>query len=153
MRCLYPLLLLAGCAAPAAESTPVSAPRLAASAELLSRWGRDLDRTNPLPAHPRPTLVRERWRSLNGPWQFEFGNPTQPPPFGRQLAGEILVPFAPESRLSGVEEHQPHLWYRRFLEIPTGWRRDRVLLHFGAVDWEAEVWVNGRPLALSLIHI
>lgn len=85
---------------------------------------------------------------MNGPWQFEFGNPTQPPPFGRQLAGEILVPFAPESRLSGVEEHQPHLWYRRHFEVPTGWRRDRVLLHFGAVDWEAEIWVNGRPLAM-----
>ena len=144
-------LLLAACAASPGDASspersgPVGAPRDRAS---LTRWGRDLDREAPLPAYPRPTLVRQRWHSLNGPWQFEVAREGQPPPFGRDLESTILVPFAPEAPLSGVGKHHPRFWYRRTFRVPTGWRRDRILLQFGADDWEAEVWVNGRRLAL-----
>lgn len=143
---LTPLVLLAACIAPTEPDVPEPTP--AASGVTLTRWGQALDREAPLPEYPRPSLVRQRWRSLNGPWQFEPRIPSQPLPFDRELSGEILVPFPPESVLSGVEAHHEHLWYKRDFDVPTGWRSDRVLLHFGAVDWEAEVWVNGRRLAL-----
>ena len=143
---LTPLLLLAACAAPTEPDVPEPTP--AASGGTLTRWGQALDREAPLPEYPRPSMVRQRWRSLNGPWQFEPRTPSQPLPFDRELSGEILVPFPPESVLSGVKAHHEHLWYKRDFDVPTGWRSDRVLLHFGAVDWEAEVWVNGRRLTL-----
>lgn len=145
--CWTPLLLVP-VLLPACRSSGENPGDPGAPPAGLTRWGRDLDRARPLPDHPRPTLVRERWRNLNGTWQFEPGAPGQPPPFDRNLRREVLVPFPVESVLSGVGEHHPHLWYRRSFEVPSGWRGDRVLLHFGAVDQEAEVWVNGRRLAL-----
>lgn len=123
---------------------PIEDPARAA----WTRWGRTVDPERPRADYPRPSLVRERWVNLNGRWQFEPGRPTQPPPFDRELLGSIVVPFAPEAPLSGVEEHHEHLWYKRRFQVPTGWHRDRLLIHFGAVDWQAEVWVNGRRLAL-----
>ena len=112
-------------------------------APLATRWGLALDPEAPLPEYPRPTLVRRRWLNLNGTWQFEAAPGVQPPPLGRELEGEVLVPFPLESALSGVGEAPEHAWYKRTFKLPKGWRGDRVLLHFGAVDWEAEVWVNG----------
>ena len=145
MRPLTPIsiLLLAACSAPAGGGSaelPGEGP-----GPRVTRWGTELDPERILPEYPRPTLVREQWRNLNGRWQFEVGGELQPPPQDRDLTGEILVPFPVESDLSGVGEHHPRLWYKRQFEIPEGWRRDRVLLHFGAVDWECEVWVNGIP--------
>lgn len=103
----------------------------------------------PRPEHPRPQWIRQDWINLNGPWSFEV----DPGRSGRErglvrgpaLAGTILVPFCPESRLSGVgqTDFMAAVWYRRSFRIPETWAGSRVLLHFGAVDYDAEAWVNG----------
>ncbi|WP_274648690.1 glycoside hydrolase family 2 protein [Paenibacillus humicola] len=105
----------------------------------------------PRPEHPRPQLVREKWLNLNGTWQFETdpgrsGKERGLPESGAPLAQSILVPFCPESRLSGIgnADFMNAVWYKREFDAPAAWSDGRVLLHFGAVDYEAEVWVNGR---------
>lgn len=111
---------------------------------LTTRWGSELDRAAPLPEYPRPQLVRDSYLSLNGAWDYaitaaDAGRPNT-------WDGQILVPFSPESPLSGVERTlapDQLLWYRRDLELPAGFLRDRVILHFGAVDQSCEVYVNG----------
>lgn len=108
--------------------------------------------TMPKPEHPRPQLIRDKWMNLNGTWGFEIdagdsgwerGLPT------RELNSEILVPFAPESALSGIEhvDFMEAVWYRRTVTIPQEWAGHNVLLHFGAVDHDATVWVNGVEVA------
>ena len=107
---------------------------------MLTRWGRVLDADHPLPEHPRPQLVRERWVNLNGRWEHAFTREDRPP---ATYAGPIVVPFSPEAELSGVgRQLQPDewLWYRRSFTAPDG---ERLLLHFGAVDQSCTVWVNG----------
>ena len=107
------------------------------------------------PEHPRPDLRRDDgwWANLNGVWEFEvdrsMSGQARGYAGGRRLAGEILVPFCPESRLSGVgdRDFMNSVWYRRFIEVPRSWDRRRVLLHFGACDYLATVWLNGRRLA------
>jgi len=100
----------------------------------------------PRPEYPRPQLVREAWLNLNGEWEFEETTDLANPPIGRRLRGRILVPFAPESKLSGIgkTDFMPAVWYRRAFTIPAEWKDQRILLHFGAVDYEAMVWVNGQ---------
>ncbi len=113
--------------------------------QLRTRWAAAVNATNALPEYPRPQLVRDEWLNLNGPWDYCFaptagGTPTN-------YSGKILVPFAVESALSGVQqrlEATQTLWYRRAVTIPPAWRGQRVRLHFGAVDWQARVFVNGR---------
>ncbi|MBB3108836.1 beta-galactosidase/beta-glucuronidase [Paenibacillus phyllosphaerae] len=104
----------------------------------------------PRPEYPRPQWVRPEWINLNGPWQFEIdhgksGKESGYAEAGRELSGTITVPFAPESKLSGVEykDFMAAVWYRREVTLPESWQGGRVLLHFGAVDYETEVWVNG----------
>lgn len=110
----------------------------------MTRWAADVSPARVHPEYPRPQLVRERWLSLNGLWELDLGAAeADPPPVGRTLPRTVLVPFPVESALSGVMEHAKRLWYRRLFEVPRAWRGGRVLLHFGAVDWEARVWVNG----------
>ena len=110
---------------------------------IKTSWGEKLDPTNVLPEYPRPQMVRSEWRNLNGLWNYAIL------PLGEQPAawdGEILVPFAAESSLSGVGRTVgagQELWYERSFALPAGWSGKRVLLHFGAVDWRADVWVNG----------
>ena len=111
---------------------------------LTTEWGEALDRSAPLPEYPRPQLVRDSYINLNGPWEYAFTGDMRAP---SEFEGEIVVPFAPESALSGVGRTLragEYLWYRRKLELPEGFNRGRVLLHFGAVDQTARVWVNGR---------
>ncbi|HOX36756.1 MAG TPA: glycoside hydrolase family 2 TIM barrel-domain containing protein [Candidatus Brocadiia bacterium] len=104
----------------------------------------------PRPEHPRPQSVRESWLNLNGEWEFEIDNGVSGEErgltAGRKLSGKIIVPFCPESPLSGVGnlDFMKCVWYRRKLRVPSGWKGMRVLLHFGAVDYEARVWVNGK---------
>jgi beta-galactosidase/beta-glucuronidase len=86
--------------------------------------------------------------NLNGLWQFAPAAAGDPPPQGRDLVGQILVPFPVESALSGVMARAERLWYRRTFEVPPTWAGRRVLLHFGAVDWEATVHLNGRRLGV-----
>lgn len=106
----------------------------------------------PKPEHPRPQLVRENWINLNGIWGFEIDAGDSGLERGlakRELTGEILVPFAPESFLSGIEhvDFMEAVWYRRTVTIPQEWAGHNVLLHFGAVDHDATVWVNGIEVA------
>ena len=95
------------------------------------------------PHYPRPQFVRKDWLSLDGPWAYSFAMHKRPANVTWQ--GEICVPFPPESPLSGVKDPGYHsvVWYRRTFRVPEAWLGQRVLLHFGAVDYLAQVWVNG----------
>ena len=94
--------------------------------------------------YPRPQLLRADWLSLDGGWRYSFDETTLPQ--GVCWAGEILVPYPPESPCSGVNDpgFHPVLWYARDFHIPQAWSGKRILLHFGAVDYTAQVWVNGH---------
>ncbi|MBQ8963826.1 MAG: glycoside hydrolase family 2 [Clostridia bacterium] len=112
---------------------------------LTTRWGRDLDPGRVKPEYPRPNLVRDSYVNLNGPWEFCLNQAEACDAYDRQ----ILVPFPPEAPLSGIGEiAQPQDWlhYRRRFTLPEGFNRGRVLLHFGAVDQECDVWLNDVPV-------
>ena len=107
-----------------------------------------MNTTMPKPDYPRPQLVREDWLNLNGWWQFESDQGDSGLERGlthRELVDRILVPFCPESTASGIDnvDFLQAVWYRRSVEIPAAWDGRTVLLHFGAVDHDATVWVNG----------
>jgi beta-galactosidase/beta-glucuronidase len=116
------------------------------TAPLMTRWAADVKPENVLPEYPRPQLVRKDWMNLNGVWEFQPGAASDATPTGKKLTGEILVPFPIESALSGVMEHHDRLWYRRGFTLPSGWDSKRILLHFGAVDHESEIFINGKSL-------
>ncbi|MGW1587805.1 glycoside hydrolase family 2 protein [Streptomyces sp. NPDC002386] len=106
----------------------------------------------PRPEYPRPQFVREAWLNLNGEWQFEIDRSDTGLERGlrdRALAGRIVVPFCPESELSGVGETDflEAVWYRRTVTVPENWTDAGVLLHFGAVDHDTTVWVDGTEVA------
>jgi beta-glucuronidase len=108
--------------------------------------------TIPRPEHPRPQLVRDTWLSLNGIWQFEIDQGDSGLERGlldRDLESTIVVPFAPESAASGIDnpDFLEAVWYRRTVTVPPEWSGRRPLLHFGAVDHDATVWVNGVEVA------
>ncbi|MBL8213914.1 MAG: beta galactosidase jelly roll domain-containing protein [Bryobacterales bacterium] len=105
----------------------------------------------PRPEYPQPQFQRELWMSLNGPWEFEYDDANHGMEQGwatadRKFGRTITVPFAPETKLSGIGDtaFHPYVWYRRTVTLPAAWQGKRVLLHFGAVDYRASVWVNGR---------
>jgi len=105
----------------------------------------------PRPEYPRPQFVRRDWLNLNGEWQFEIDftdDGRQRGLVSRDLGDRITVPFCPESTLSGIGHTglMSAVWYRREVTIPDGWAERRVLLHFGAVDYETTVWVNGTEV-------
>ncbi len=114
--------------------------------KLPTKWDKDVSPVSPLGEYPRPQMVRSAWQSLNGPWTFSLADPdvvTPPDAFD----GKILVPFPYESALSGVGKPSPakqRLWYRRTFTVPADWQANgqRVLLHFGAVNWDSTVSVN-----------
>ncbi|MCJ7629122.1 MAG: hypothetical protein MUO50_12140 [Longimicrobiales bacterium] len=119
----------------------------APAAGLKTRWAADVDPTNPLPEYPRPQMVRPDWMNLNGLWDFALLPESASMP--EQYPDRILVPFPVESALSGVTktvEPKDRIWYRRAFSLPQAWEDSRWLLHFGAVDWEAEVFLNGGSL-------
>ena len=114
---------------------------------LRTRWAKDVSPGKSHPEYPRPQMQRERWHNLNGLWEFSLTdkNASQPQSFSKQ----ILVPFPVESSLSGVMTNvneNMRIWYRRTFDLPRKWREQRVLLHFGAVDFETTVWVNGKKV-------
>lgn len=117
------------------------------TATLMTPWGEALKATDPvLPEYPRPQMVRENWLNLNGIWQFQpAASFTETLPSGN-LSREILVPFPVESALSGIMEHHENVWYRRKFNVPAGWTGQKILLHFGAVDYLCEVFVNGTSV-------
>ena len=112
--------------------------------KIRTKWAEEVNPSNVLPEYPRPQLVRGEWQNLNGLWNYAITeiNAAQPTEF----SGEILVPFALESALSGVQKplkENQLLWYEREFTVPSKWMSQRVMLHFGAVDWSADVYVNG----------
>ncbi len=139
------LFLLAVAFALACTSlTAASADYIRRPAPLSTPWTSQVSSTNPLPEYPRPQLRRSDWESLNGRWQYEQARAGELPPFGRQLAETILVPFPVESALSGVQRTDIAGWYRRDFQVPPAWGSRHVMLNFGAVSWVARVYVNGR---------
>ena len=113
---------------------------------MLTPWADTLDRAQPLPEYPRPQMARDSYLNLNGPWSYAITTSASKP---AQADGTILVPFSPESELSGVGhvlQPEEYLWYIRTVTLPDGFNVGRVLLHFGAVDQIATVWCNGVEL-------
>ena len=105
----------------------------------------------PRAEYPQPQFQRAAWTSLNGRWEFEFDDANAGirenwSAGGHKFSRTITVPYCFESRLSGIGDtaFHPYVWYRRTFTVPPEWRRGAVLLHFGAVDYETQVWVNGR---------
>ena len=115
---------------------------------LSTPWTTQVSRIHPWPEYPRPQLVRTNWLNLNGIWQYQSGAAGDPVPVGKRLSGGIRVPFPVESALSGVMEHHDRLWYRRAFTVPPAWKGKRVLLHFEAVDYEAQIFVNGKSVGI-----
>ena len=130
------LFVLALCSSTFAQWKP-------AGDKIKTSWGEQLDPKNVLPEYPRPIMERSDWKNLNGLWKYAITPKGTPAPAAYQ--GDILVPFAVESSLSGVGKminEKEELWYQRTFDVPSAWRGKQILLHFGAVDWKAEVWVN-----------
>jgi beta-galactosidase/beta-glucuronidase len=124
---------------------------LAMLVAILSLGGAFADEPVPRPEFPQPQFQREEWLNLNGRWQFEFddanvGLAEDWARGTRRFGREITVPYCFESRLSGIGDtsFHPWVWYRRSFSVPAAWKGRRVLLKFGAVDYRAMVWVNGR---------
>lgn len=112
--------------------------------KIQTPWADDVDPELPLPEYPRPQMEREQWLNLNGSWEFQVAKEGDSVPTGQTLEEQILVPFAVESQLSGIERNEKLMWYKRTFEIPKDWDGQQVLLHFGAVDYLATVYVNGE---------
>ncbi|KAG2413176.1 hypothetical protein HFD88_002365 [Aspergillus terreus] len=114
---------------------------------LTTPWT-DLVGTDPWPEYPRPQLQRSKWKNLNGIWQYQDAgslNAVQNPPFGQALANEVLVPSCLESGLSGIQgKGMYYSWFRTNFTVPRSWTNQSVLLNFGAVDYEATVFINGK---------
>ena len=137
-HCLWIAALLAVSAVSSAQWKPVEG-------KIMTRWAADVSAENPLPEYPRPMMARPDWLNLNGLWDYAIVERTAAAP--TRFDGKILVPFPVESALSGVGKHvgaANRLWYRRTFQVPAAWGDKRVLLHFGAVDWDTDVWVNGQ---------
>jgi beta-galactosidase/beta-glucuronidase len=104
----------------------------------------------PRPEYPRPQFERQAWVNLNGIWTytFDFGNSGHDRDFqnSKGFTGKITVPFCPESKLSGVEykDFINSMWYQRFLTIPAEWKGKNIVLHFGAVDYQSELYIDGK---------
>ena len=109
---------------------------------LKTRWASEVTPENVLQEYPRPQMVRDNWLNLNGLWDYAIRPKGQ---LVDKYDGKILVPFCVESSLSGVQKYvgkDNELWYQREFEVPSNWKGKRILLHFGAVDWKCDVWVN-----------
>ncbi len=123
---------------------PVAMAYSPVKGHIMTEWGENIDPENVWPEYPRPTMERADWKNLNGLWEYAIVGADSRKP--EKFQGEILVPFAVESALSGVGKsvgENRSLWYRRSFTVPVSWKGRDVMLNFGAVDWEAEVWVNG----------
>jgi hypothetical protein len=157
-------LLLPSCMSPAgpglssSKSGGMHADYKPAAGPLMTRWAKEVSADKAHREYPRPQMTREDWLNLNGLWQYAIRPKDAPQP--AEFDGNILVPFPIESALSGVMKAvgpENRLWYRRTFAIPDKWLKPtrhgrgfdilpqrRILLHFGAVDWETTVWVNGQ---------
>ncbi len=148
MRTMMLALLLSGAATEAlAQQAPAArADATYTGGDMITRWGREVTPENAWRSYPRPQLERAKWLNLNGQWGYAITRAAAPMPQPTQMDGKILVPFAVESRLSGVArkvQPEDRIWYRRSFTVPADWAGQNVMLNFGAVDFEAHVWVNG----------
>lgn len=119
----------------------------AAEGPLKTRWAAEVSPQNVHRQYPRPQMVRKNWKSLNGLWDYAIRPKEDGEP--KEWDGEILVPFAAESALSGVMKRvgeSNRLWYRRSFKVPDNWQGEQLLLHFDAVDWQCKVFLNGKEL-------
>ncbi len=137
--CVAVLAALLALPALAQEAGPQREP-------LLTRWAAEVTPENAHREYPRPQLLREAWQCLNGEWEIEVDPASEAPRFGKALPERILVPFPIESTLSGIARPCTTALYRRTFDVPRDWRGQRLLLHFGAVDWQATVYLNGTRL-------
>jgi beta-galactosidase/beta-glucuronidase len=138
---LIVLTLLGGAHLTCAQSTAWKP----ADGHIMSRWAKEVSPAKVLSEYPRPQMMRNEWKNLNGLWGYAIGpkDDTTPQSFNEQ----ILVPFPVESALSGVKKlvgKDNKLWYRHTFDVPAGWSGQRVLLNFGAVDWQSIVYINGK---------
>ncbi len=116
---------------------------------IASEWAARVNPSAPLPEYPRPQLTRQNWMNLNGLWQYTILPKAGADNIPASYMGNILVPFAAESSLSGVGKtvgKDSVLWYNRTVDLPAGMRKGKTLLHFGAVDWACRVYVNGTEV-------
>ncbi|MET9930898.1 MULTISPECIES: AbfB domain-containing protein [unclassified Streptomyces] len=152
VACLAALLTMAG-GLLFTGTTAASAAVVPKAPPLTTPWTSQVSTTSPLPEYPRPQMTRPDWQSLNGEWEFlnppadASGNVDRnaAPPLGQTLPERILVPYPVESALSGImrNDNRDLMFYKRSFTVPRNWSGRRVQLHFGAVDHEATVWVNG----------
>jgi beta-galactosidase/beta-glucuronidase len=127
-------------------NSPLSAQDLV-KPTIASPWAAEVDPQQPHQEYPRPQMSRENWLNLNGQWDYaivakDAGRP-------QNWDGKITVPFPVESLLSGVGKavgEKNRLWYIKSVQLPPNYRKGKLLLHFGAVDWETEVFVNGQSV-------
>ena len=116
---------------------------------IKTDWGENINPDNVLQEYPRPILVRKDWKNLNGLWDYTITGKGENKP--KNYDGEILVPFAIESSLSGVKKRiskEQELWYHKNFQIPRKWKKKEIILHFGAVDWESELWINDKKVGI-----
>ncbi|MDP4188424.1 MAG: beta-glucuronidase, partial [Bacteroidota bacterium] len=117
---------------------------------LFCLGGIAISQTVPRPEYPRPQFERNSWMNLNGTWSyiFDFGNSGHDRKYqeSKGFDGKIIVPFCPESKLSGVgyKDFINDMWYHRMIDIPAGWSGKKIILHFGAVDYKSEVYIDGK---------
>lgn len=119
--------------------------------KIKTNWASTIDTKNVLPEYPRPIMERADWSNLNGLWEYAITPVGQAEP--QQFDGQILVPFAVESSLSGVQKElgkDNELWYKRTFKVPANWKNKSILLHFGAVDWKTEVFLNDIKIGSHL---
>ena len=139
-RFLIAALMIAATADAASAYSP-------AGNNIMTTWGEAIDPSAVWQEYPRPIMARGEWQNLNGLWNYAITGADAAAPADYQ--GEILVPFCAESALSGVGKEvgaDNALWYKRNFTIPRSWRGRNIMLNFGAVDWQADVWVNGAKV-------
>ena len=115
---------------------------------LMTRFAADVKPDKVLPEYPRPQMERTQWMNLNGLWQYQPGTAENEVLPKGKLSSQILVPFPVESALSGVMEHHDRLWYKRTFTVPSTWKGQHLLLHFGAIDYESEIYLNGKSIGV-----
>ncbi|MFL5740248.1 MAG: glycoside hydrolase family 2 protein [Flavisolibacter sp.] len=114
---------------------------------IKTAWTEQVNPNAPLPDYPRPQMVRGNWKNLNGLWDYALTTKDENTP--SQFSGKILVPFAIESSLSGVGKtvgKDSALWYHTSVALPSSMKGKNILLHFGAVDWQTDLWLNGKKI-------
>jgi beta-galactosidase/beta-glucuronidase len=139
-------LIIAGLCCASARAWAAADSWQPAQGPLKTRWAKDVSPANAHPEYPRPQMVRADWLNLNGLWDFAI---TSKEATRATFGNQILVPFPVESALSGVMRpvsENERIWYRRSFAVPRKWGERRLLLHFGAVDFEATVWLNGKEI-------